>query len=83
MLRPHHSLTSAALPALQVNTYQPNTGKANCIQCPPGFSTQDTGNAACTACPLGSYSPTAAANCTGAPAGTFVNVTGAKAATAW
>ena len=42
---------------LQVNTYQPSTGKAACIQCAAGSSTEDTGNTACQPCSSGYYSP--------------------------
>ena len=53
-------LTSSPAPLcfLQVNSYQPYTGKAACVLCPAGTSTEDTGNTACQPCSSGFYSPT-------------------------
>lgn len=64
-------------------------GAANgCIWCPKGYETQDAGNTECTKCPLGYYNPKAASTsaspaCIKAPAGTFVNITGAFITTSW
>lgn len=67
----------------QVNTYQPNTGQASCIPCAAGTSTSSDGNTACQACALGYYSPNPEVGCLAAPAGTFVNTTGATTFTPW
>ena len=74
-------LTKAALSdtctLCPVNTYQSQTGKASCIDCPAGTSTdRETGAVACSPCPLGYFSITAASSCLPAPPGTFVNKTG-------
>lgn len=84
-----------ALPALQVNTYMPKPGASGdiglangCIWCPKGQETQDKGNTECTPCAVGWYNPkvassSAAPACIKAPAGTYVNTTGAFIATQW
>lgn len=64
-----------------------------CAYCPRGTETQDKGNTECTPCAVGYYNPKAAdatntqANsqpaCIKAPAGTYVNATGAFFASQW
>ena len=60
-----------------------------CIYCPKGTETQDNGNTECTPCAIGYYNPKQATvaditpACKPAPAGTYVNTTGAFFATQW
>lgn len=85
------STHSCLLPLLQVNSYRATPGAAastDCTACPRGQETQDTGNSACTPCAVGYYNPTTATKggspaCQKAPAGTYVNTTGAFFATQW
>lgn len=72
-----------------MNKYQATPGAtANCVFCPKGKETRDTGNSECTDCPLGYYNPKVATQstspaCVPAPAGTYVNTTGAFFASQW
>lgn len=74
---------------LQINTYKTSAGAtSSCTACPPGKETQDEGNSECSPCAVGYYNPTTATSggppaCIKAPAGNFVNTTGASAYTAW
>lgn len=74
---------------LQLNKFQNTIGATtDCTWCPAGKETRDTGNDLCTACAVGYYNPVTASQsntpaCIAAPAGTFVNTTGATIATLW
>eukprot|EP00887_Chlorella_sp_A99_P002783 scaffold6.g2783.t1 len=61
------------------NWYQDEQGGTQCKQCPAGKGTEGPGSSTCDACPLGSYSPSANSPCVLAPAGTYVNASGATA----
>eukprot|EP00887_Chlorella_sp_A99_P005369 scaffold1.g5369.t1 len=63
------------------NWYQDEAGKGECKRCPAGMGTESVGASVCDACPLGSYSASAESPCVLAPAGTFVNITGATSTT--
>lgn len=76
------------LPSLQMNKYQAKPGQTTCDWCPKGYETQDAGNSECTKCAVGYYNPAPAKQstdpaCIKAPAGTYVNTTGAFMATQW
>ena len=61
----------------QANQYTKSPGQAACSLCGPGTSTIAEGSTKCTPCGPGTYAPTAATGCLLAPAGYFVNSTGA------
>jgi len=77
------------LPCLQLNKFRSTPGATtDCTWCPRGKETRDTGNSECTDCAIGYYNPKTATSsdnpaCIAAPAGTFVNTTGAFFATQW
>ena len=63
--------------ACPANQYTKAPGQASCSLCGPGTSTIAEGSTKCTPCGPGTYAPTAATGCLLAPAGYFVNSTGA------
>lgn len=72
----------------QRNTFANATGATACAWCDQGYETAGDGNAACTPCSAGYYSPTVAAQsttgtCVAAPLGAYVNREAATAFTAW
>jgi hypothetical protein len=66
-----------------INKYRPTFGATSCLDCPRGTQTSNTGNVECTDCPIGYYNNQAGTPCKPAPAGTFVNTTGAFVTTPW
>jgi len=58
-------------------------GATSCLKCPRGTQTSNEGNIECTACPIGYYNNLEGSTCVAAPAGTFVNTTGAYVTTPW
>lgn len=89
MMIPSLGTEQICLSALQINKYQATPGAtSDCIWCPKGTETQDSGNTECTPCAVGYYNPRTPTSgttpaCIKAPAGTFVNTTGAFIATQW
>ena len=62
---------------MQSNTKAPAPGASSCAACPAGTSTPGLGATSCTLCGPGTYSPSTSVGCLLAPAGAFVNITGA------
>ncbi|KAL4859859.1 Nucleolar GTP-binding protein 1 [Chlorella vulgaris] len=69
--------------ACPLNKAQPLPGQTDCNSCLAGEETFDDGNSVCSKCAKGFYNPSAIPNpsnpsCVAAPAGGYVNTTGAK-----
>jgi len=66
------------------HTYRPTMGATTpCLACPRGTEAPNEGNIECTACAVGYYNNNLGEACKPAPAGTFINTTGAYVTTPW